>query len=55
MFRVYVPATCYVVYEVKADSKEEAIQEALAGNGEPMDYDNWEEDVDSNNWSVEEV
>ncbi len=52
-YAVRVPVEVIAIYEVMAESVEDAKQQVLEGLGEFDEFDYREEDRDSNNWEVE--
>ena len=53
IFRVNVPTTGFVSYEVEADDVDGAKSEVLDGGGEyDSRHSESNEDIDSNNWDV---
>jgi hypothetical protein len=55
MYEVNVPMTTYTLYTVEAKSKQDAIDIVLSGEADCEGLGDYEEDLDSNNWEVEEV
>lgn len=56
IYRILVPITGFVAYEVKAESVSEAKELILEGCGESDSrHSKYNESVDSNDWSIEEV
>ena len=55
LYEIAIPITGYQVYQVQAESSEEAIE--LVNNGE-VDTEEFDEiawDLDTNNWDIEEI
>lgn len=53
-YRVNVPTSGTVIYEVQAKNPDDAKQAVLSGEGEWIDHD-YSEDLDHNVWEVEKV
>lgn len=54
-FHVTVPVITAEIYEIYAETEEEAKELVGLGQGEPLGNIEYTADEDSNNWTVEEV
>ena len=57
-YRIIIPIQSFYVYEVKAESEEDAIELTMNGEGEEIFDDEAAEgifDTDSNNWTVKKI
>ena len=54
-YEITIPEVHYAIWTIIADSKEEAIELALQGEGDEMELSYSHTDTDSNNYKVKEL
>ena len=54
-YEVEIPEVHYAIWTIEADTKEEAIEIALQGEGDEMEMRYSHTDEDSNNYIVKEI
>lgn len=55
IYEVFVPTMSHVIYRVKAENVDDAKEQVSSGAVEIFDQREFEEDLDINNWFVEEL
>ena len=55
LYEIGVPVTGWQVYQIEANSKEEAVEMVNNGEVDTNEFDQITWDIDTNNWDVEEI